>query len=124
VLKIGRNYDANKASGNLRGSLYDLLEVVWPGLNAAVQSPGFYWGDLLYAGQLQPVQGKFVFRPNLVEYRIPINSPLGKQIAGTAGGSCSTSILLQARNSTYTMEWKRISYSTWWCCNYKSNSRK
>lgn len=81
-----KTYDANKASGNLRGSLYDLLEVIWPGLNAAVQGPGFYWGDLLYAGQLQPVQGKFVFRPNLVEYRIPVGSPLGKQIAGTSGG--------------------------------------
>lgn len=79
-------YDTNKASGNLRGSLYDVLEVIWPGLNAAVQGPGFYWGDLLYAGQLQPVQGKFVFRPNLVEYRIPVGSPLGKQMAGTSGG--------------------------------------
>ena len=81
-----KKYDANKASGNLRGSLYDLLEVIWPGLDAATRSSGFFWGDLLYVGQLQPQQGKYVFRPNLVEYRIPMNSPLGKQIAGTVGG--------------------------------------
>lgn len=81
-----KTYDANKASGNLRGTLYDQLSIVWPGLDAAVQGPGFYWGDLMYVGQLQPVQGKFVFKPNLVEYRISVNSPLGKQIFGTAGG--------------------------------------
>lgn len=81
-----KQYDANKASGNLRGSLYSLLEVIWPGLDAATKSPGFYWGDLLYAGQLTPQNGKYVFQPNLVEYQIPINSPVGKQLAGTAGG--------------------------------------
>jgi len=81
-----KRYDANKASGNLRGDLYNTLEVIWPGLNAATQGEGFYWGDLLYAGQLQPQQGKYVFRPNLVEYRIPVNSKLGKQIANTSGG--------------------------------------
>jgi hypothetical protein len=81
-----KKYDANKASGNLRGSLYNLLETIWPGLNAATQGAGFYWGDLLYAGQLQPQNGKYVFQPNLVEYRVPVNSALGKQIASTIGG--------------------------------------
>jgi hypothetical protein len=81
-----KRYDAQKASGNLRGSLYGLLETIWPALNQAVQGPGFYWGDLLYAGQLQPMQGKYVFQPNLVEYRIATNSPLGKIIAGSVGG--------------------------------------
>ena len=81
-----KQYDANKASGNLRGSLYSLLEIIWPGLDAATQGPGFYWGDLLYAGQLPPQNGKYVFKPNLVEYRIPIDSTLGKQIKGTIGG--------------------------------------
>lgn len=81
-----KRYDSQKASGNLRGSLYSLLEVIWPALDRATQGAGFYWGDLLYAGQLQPQQGKFVFQPNLVEYRVATNSPLGKQIAGTVGG--------------------------------------
>lgn len=81
-----KRYDSQKASGNLRGSLYSLLEIIWPALDQATQGAGFYWGDLLYAGKLQPQQGKFVFQPNLVEYRIAVNSSLGKQIAGTVGG--------------------------------------
>lgn len=81
-----KKYDANKPTGKMRGEVYNALEIIWPGLDAATQGSGFYWGDLLYAGQLQPKQGKYTFQPNLVEYRIPVNSNLGKQIANTSGG--------------------------------------
>ena len=81
-----QQYDSQKAAGGLRGTLYDAAAQIWPGLDAATQSPGFFWGDLMYTGQLQPQQGKYAFKPNTVEYRIPTNSAVGKQIAGTVGG--------------------------------------
>jgi hypothetical protein len=82
-----QEYDSKKASGKLRPDLYTKLTNIWTGLEAAVgSSPGFFWGDLLWWSQLQPVDGMFVFKPNVVEYRIPVKSALGKQIAGTVGG--------------------------------------
>jgi hypothetical protein len=56
-------------------------------LKAAVgNSKGFFWGDLMWAEPLQNVNGKFVFKPNTVTYAVPVNSELGKTIAGTNGG--------------------------------------
>jgi hypothetical protein len=56
-------------------------------LKAAVgSSKGFFWGDLMCADQLQNQNGKLVFKPNTVTYAIPVNSDLGKTIAGTKGG--------------------------------------
>ena len=81
-----QQYDAQKATGNLRGSLYDAAAALWPGLNAAVEGPGFYWADLMYAGQLTPQNGVYAFKPNLVEYQVDVNSPLGKTIGNSVGG--------------------------------------
>lgn len=79
-------YDRQKTSGTVRPDLYAKLAVIWPALDAAVQGPGFYWGDLLYAGKLAPVKGSYIFKPNLVEYHVPVNTTLGKVIGGTVGG--------------------------------------
>jgi len=79
-------YDQQKKSGNLRSDLYPKLKALWPGLDAATVGPGFYWGDLMWAGELQPQGGKYVFKPNLVQYSIPANSELGKTIPGKTGG--------------------------------------
>ena len=38
-----QQYDAQKASGGLRGSLYDAAAALWPGLDQAVTGPGFFW---------------------------------------------------------------------------------
>lgn len=81
-----QEYDANKASGGLRGSLYDAAAALWPGLDAATQGAGFYWADLMYAGALTPDQGAYKFKPNLVEYHVAVNSPLGKIIGNSVGG--------------------------------------
>jgi len=81
-----QEYDAKKPGGNLRGSLYNAAAVLWTGLNAAVEAPGFYWADLMYAGNLTPQNGFYVFKPNLVEYRVDMNSPLGKTIGNSVGG--------------------------------------
>lgn len=81
-----QQYDAQKASGGLRGTLYDAAAALWPGLNAAVEGPGYYWADLMYAGKLTPQKGIYAFKPNLVEYHVAINSPLGKIIGNSVGG--------------------------------------
>ncbi len=81
-----QQYDAQKASGGLRGTLYDAAAALWPGLDQAVTGPGFYWADLMYAGPLKPQQGVFSFKPNLVEYQVDVNSALGKLIASSVGG--------------------------------------
>jgi len=81
-----QDYDSKKASGGLRGTLYDAAAALWPGLNAAVEGAGFYWADLMYAGKLDPQNGAYVFKPNLVEYHIDTRSPLGKIIGASVGG--------------------------------------
>lgn len=78
-------YDRNRGAN--RGDLYQRIAMIWPGLEQAVgNTPGYFWGDLLWAGQLRPRSGYFEFKPNIVQYRIPTNSQLGKQIAGRQGG--------------------------------------
>jgi hypothetical protein len=81
-----QEYDAAKATGGLRGTLYQAAELLWNGLNAAVEGSGYYWADLLYAGQLQAQQGMYVFKPNLVEYHVDAASSIGRLIANSTGG--------------------------------------
>jgi len=78
-------YDQNR--GKDRGNLYQQINNIWAGLDQAVGNvPGYFWGDLLWSTPLKPVKGVFVFKPNLVEYHIPVKSALGQQIAGKVGG--------------------------------------
>lgn len=81
-----QDYDSKKPGGNLRGTLYEAAAILWPGLSAAVEGAGFYWADLMYTGQLVPQKGVYVFKPNLVEYHVDINSQLGKTIGNSVGG--------------------------------------
>lgn len=77
----------DRARGANRGDLYQRIANIWAGLNEAVgSSPGFFWGDLLWSSPLEPVKGMYVFRPNVVEYHIPVKSSIGQLIAGRAGG--------------------------------------
>lgn len=80
------NYDASKANPSNRADLYKKLEFFYAGLDKVVTGSGFYWGDLLWAGQLQPVNGMYVFKPNTVEYAVPIQSDIGKLIQNSIGG--------------------------------------
>lgn len=83
--KFWQQYDESR--GKSRPDLYAKLNNIWNGLKAAVgNSPGFFWGDLMWADQLPNMNGKFVFKPNTVQYAVPVNSELGKTIAGTNGG--------------------------------------
>jgi hypothetical protein len=79
------DYDA--ARGANRADLYQKIANIWPGLDEAVgSSSGFFWGDLLWWTPLQPKNGQYVFKPNVVEYHIPVKSNIGQLIAGRAGG--------------------------------------
>lgn len=74
-------YDQSRGAN--RNDLYAKINLIWPGLEAAVgNTKGTFKGDLMFTGPLQPVQGKFVFKPVTVEYHVPVNSELGKLIAG------------------------------------------
>ncbi len=79
-------YDVNR--GATRGDLYEKIKLLWPALEQVVpaNSKGYYWGDLLWAGRLNPIRGEYVFKPNTVTYRVAANSDLGKRIANSIGG--------------------------------------
>lgn len=81
-----QRYDQQKASGKLRSDLYPKIQALWSGLDAATKGPGFYWGDLLWAGRLKPSNGQYQFQPNTVKYTIPVNSEIGQLIADKTGG--------------------------------------
>jgi hypothetical protein len=82
--KFWQEYDASR--GKSRPDLYTKLNNIWDGLKASVGTKGFFWGDLMWGEPLQPTKGKFVFKPNTVTYAVPVNTDLGKLIAGTNGG--------------------------------------
>jgi hypothetical protein len=81
-----KRYDQQKVTGQPRPDVYPKIRAIWPGLDRATTGPGFYWGDLLWAGRLQPQQGQYVFQPNTVRYTIPADSATGKLISDTTGG--------------------------------------
>jgi hypothetical protein len=47
---------------------------------------GFFKGDLLYFNTPERRDGNFVFKPNIVEYAVDVNSDLGKKIAVSKTG--------------------------------------
>lgn len=79
-------YDQNRGAN--RSDLYNKLRVLWPAMEQTVPvgASGYYWGDLLWTGKLQPQQGSFVFQPNTVAYRVPANTSLGQKISKCVAG--------------------------------------
>lgn len=47
---------------------------------------GFFKGDLLYFNTPQVVQGHYVFKPNIVQYKVKANSDIGKRIGQSSTG--------------------------------------
>jgi hypothetical protein len=88
-LQYDQNRGANRGDPNsFGGNLYDKINTLWPALEQVIPRNfrGFYFGDLLYAGK-PPVQGGFfVFKPNVVTYKVKQNSPAGAHIAASLGG--------------------------------------
>lgn len=77
-------YDRNRGAN--RNDLYQRIALIWSGLEQAVGStPGTFKGDLMFAGSLEPVNNQFIFKPVTVEYHVPVNSDLGRLIAGRVG---------------------------------------
>lgn len=74
--------------GGERGALIAMYQQLWPMLQRATAQNfrGYLQGDLLYTQQPPEVSGAWTFRPNEVEYRIPVNSPLGQSIGNSNVG--------------------------------------
>ena len=74
--------------GSGRGELIAIYEKLFPLLRAATPEnfKGYVQGDLLYTEAPQEISGNYEFKPNVVEYRIPIDSKLGQLITGTEVG--------------------------------------
>lgn len=81
-----QQYDINRGAD--RADLYGKINILWPALETIIPSNfrGFYFGDLLYAGRLQPEQGMFVFKPNTVTYRVKADSQVGSRIKNSIAG--------------------------------------
>lgn len=81
-------YDTQiKKSKISRPDLYQKLAVIWNGIQKAVgNTKGVFKGDLMAVGNdLKPVNGYYTFEPTTVEYKVPVDSELGKAIGGKAG---------------------------------------
>ena len=84
--------DANAvAKGNTGNRVKELAPIyarLWPMLKAALPQDfrGYVKGDLLYMNTPPVQDGRYVFTPNTVTYRIPVNSELGKRIGGSKVG--------------------------------------
>ena len=73
-----------------RGELVQIYADLWPQLQAAIPDNfrGYVKGDLLYYPQnpWEEQAGNLVFKPNTVQYRIPVKSALGQKIANSTTG--------------------------------------
>jgi hypothetical protein len=74
----------SKRSGD-RTELIQTYATLFPLLEAALPKNfrGYVNGDLLYMQQPPVVAGNYVFKPNTIEYRIPVKSSMGQRIANS-----------------------------------------
>ena len=86
-----QQYDINRGAD--RSDLYGKINVLWPALESIIPGnfKGFYFGDLLYAGRLQPAGGFYTFKPNTVTYKVPLKlgakpNPIAEKISASIGG--------------------------------------
>ena len=80
--------DYDEGRGANRSSLWEKERIMKPALEAATpQVRDQYWfGDFMYAGTPPTKDGKFVFKPNTIEYRVSEDGNLGKKIANSQAG--------------------------------------
>ena len=80
------NPDPKKAEGYARLAVN--MKDVFDEYEKAVPKDfvGYLKGDLLYFNTPEVIDNKFVFTPNIVTYRVDVNSDLGKQIAQSKTG--------------------------------------
>lgn len=79
-------YDTDR--GVDRSGLHQLITNIWPGLEKADNSKGYYWGDLLFSAPLQDQDGLYKFKanPNGIAYTVEANSDVGKFLTGKTAG--------------------------------------
>jgi hypothetical protein len=77
----------SRRSGD-RTELIQLYAQLFPVLEAALPAGfrGYVKGDLLYMDTPPEVSGNYVFRPNTIEYKIPVRSALGQRIGNSTIG--------------------------------------
>jgi len=83
--------DKSAAVGKISNRVEELgpvYEILWDMLEQAVPHnfKGYIQGDLLYSETPPEVSGAVVFKPNTIEYKIPLNTKLGKEIANSNVG--------------------------------------
>ena len=68
-----------------RTELIQLYATLFPVLEAALPPNfrGYVKGDLLYMNTPPVVSGNYVFKPNTIEYKIPVKSALGQRIGNS-----------------------------------------
>lgn len=74
----------DQARGVDRSGLHQLIAEIWPGLEKADRSKGYYWGDLLFSQPLQDQKGMYKFRanPNGITYTVDADSEVGQLFKG------------------------------------------
>lgn len=79
-------YDVDR--GVDRSGLHQLISNIWPGLEKADNSKGYYWGDLLFSAPLKDDNGLYKFKanPNGIAYTVETNSEVGKFLTGKTAG--------------------------------------
>ena len=93
ILKQRDAAAAAKGKPTDRTQLSKIYQDIWPYFEAAVPKNfrGYMKGDLLYFPERPYVEdaGNLVFQPNIhggIQYRIPVDSPLGQEIANSQVG--------------------------------------
>lgn len=72
-----------------RSQLHQLIANVWPGLEKADRSKGYYWGDLLFSQPLKAGSDglyKFKANPNGITYTVDADSEIGKELTDKTAG--------------------------------------
>ena len=77
-----------KIQGNRSGDRTELIQLyaaLFPVLEASLPTNfrGYVKGDLLYMQTPPVVSGNYVFKPNTIEYKIPVKSSLGQRIGNS-----------------------------------------
>jgi hypothetical protein len=80
--------DAKGKSANRAKELAPMYQKLWPMLEQATPPDfkGYIQGDLLYTNTPQEVAGAMSFKPNTVQYNIPVSTKLGQEIADSEVG--------------------------------------
>jgi len=76
--------DIQRTRPGNRDNLIQEYATLFPVLEAALPSNfrGYVHGDRLFMETPPVVAGNYVFKPNFIEYRIPVRSAMGKRISG------------------------------------------